>query len=176
MARRYAILAPLGLVYVYPTNLQTYSTVLTFIMAMALYPEKQREAQAELDEVVGTERMPKISDKVSLPYVNALIKETMRWHPALPLSTLRSLPGAERCRPSHPVSYRHCSLHFRRRRVRGVHHPEGDDRHAQCLVRRPSLVGLSRALTRMLCQGARFLEAWAIRPRGFRPRTVPRDD
>ena len=55
-------------------------------MAMALHPDKLRKAQAELDEVVGTERMPTISDKASLPYVNALIKETMRWHPALPLS------------------------------------------------------------------------------------------
>ena len=76
---------------------QTYSNVLAFIMAMALYPGKQRKAQTDSDEVVGTERMPKISDKASLPYVNVLIKETIRWHPALPLSTLRSLPGAERC-------------------------------------------------------------------------------
>ncbi|KAM5543795.1 hypothetical protein V8D89_002412 [Ganoderma adspersum] len=67
----------------------TYSTVLTCIMAMALHPDKLRKAQAELDEVVGTERMPTISDKGSLPYVNALIKETMRWHPALPLSIAR---------------------------------------------------------------------------------------
>ena len=61
-------------------------------MAMALHPEKLRKAQAELDDVLGTERMPKISDKVNLPYVNAVIKETMRWHPALPLSTPSRLP------------------------------------------------------------------------------------
>ncbi|EJF59311.1 cytochrome P450 [Dichomitus squalens LYAD-421 SS1] len=67
----------------------TYSTVLTCLMAMALHPDKLRKAQAELDEIVGTERMPKISDKVNLPYVNAVIKETMRWHPALPLSIAR---------------------------------------------------------------------------------------
>nr|VWP02507.1 Arg-6 protein [Ganoderma boninense] len=67
----------------------TYSTVLTCIMAMALHPDTLRKAQAELDEVVGTERMPMISDRASLPYVNAIIKETMRWHPALPLSIAR---------------------------------------------------------------------------------------
>lgn len=54
-------------------------------MAMALYPGALRKAQSELDRVVGTERMPTIDDRGSLPYVNAVIKETMRWHPALPL-------------------------------------------------------------------------------------------
>ncbi|KAJ7618383.1 cytochrome P450 [Roridomyces roridus] len=67
-----------------------YATILTFMMAMAMYPEKQRLAQAEIDRVVGSERMPSVSDRASLPYVNALIKETMRWHPALPLGIARS--------------------------------------------------------------------------------------
>jgi len=55
------------------------------MMAMALYPEKQKSGQAELDRVVGTERMPTIDDLPSSPYVNAISKETMRWHPAFPL-------------------------------------------------------------------------------------------
>jgi len=67
----------------------TFATVLTFMMAMALYPEKQKSGQAELDRVVGTERMPTIDDLPSLPYVNAIIKETMRWHPAFPLGVAR---------------------------------------------------------------------------------------
>ena len=52
---------------------------------MALNPGKQRLAQAEIDNVVGLDRLPTIEDKSSLPYVNALIKETMRWHPVAPL-------------------------------------------------------------------------------------------
>ncbi|KAI0666405.1 cytochrome P450 [Trametes maxima] len=68
----------------------TYSTVLVFVMAMALHPDKLRKAQEEIDRVVGTERMPLISDRPDLPYVDALIKETMRWHPTLPLSIARS--------------------------------------------------------------------------------------
>ena len=97
---------------------QTYSTVLTCIMAMALHPDKLHKAQAELDEVVGTERMPTISDKASLPYVNALIKETMRWHPALPLSMLPNpleTSGAGTgtdCSIPIPLAYRYRSLHF----------------------------------------------------------------
>lgn len=53
---------------------------------MALHPEKQQLAQAEIDNVVGAGRLPTIDDRSSLPYVNAVIKETMRWHPILPLS------------------------------------------------------------------------------------------
>lgn len=67
----------------------TYSTVLTAIIAMVLNPDKQSRAQDEIDTVVGTHRLPTINDKNSLPYVEALIKETMRWHPALPLSIAR---------------------------------------------------------------------------------------
>lgn len=59
------------------------------MMAMALYPEKQRRAQVEIDEIVGHERLPLISDLPNLPYVNAIIKETMRWHPVLPLGIAR---------------------------------------------------------------------------------------
>ncbi|KAJ3552582.1 hypothetical protein NM688_g4079 [Phlebia brevispora] len=64
----------------------TYATVLTCIMAMALHPEYQKSAQEEIDRVVGKDQLPRISDRDRLPYVNAVIKETMRWHPALPLS------------------------------------------------------------------------------------------
>ena len=70
-------------------------------MAMALHPEKLRKAQAELDDVLGMERMPKISDKVNLPYVNALIKEVMRWNPAVPLG---EFPCADP-RSSLPVQF-----------------------------------------------------------------------
>ncbi|KAJ7626268.1 cytochrome P450 [Mycena polygramma] len=66
-----------------------YATILTFMMAMALHPDKQRLAQAEIDEIVGYERLPTISDLPNLPYVNAVIKETMRWHPVLPLGIAR---------------------------------------------------------------------------------------
>lgn len=56
-----------------------------FFLAIALYPEVQKKAQKELDAVVGTERLPDFSDRPSLPYVNAIIKELLRWHPVTPL-------------------------------------------------------------------------------------------
>ena len=57
----------------------------TFFLAMALDPEVQKRAQKELDAVVGTERLPEPSDRPSLPYVNALVKELFRWHLATPI-------------------------------------------------------------------------------------------
>ncbi|ESK92323.1 cytochrome P450 [Moniliophthora roreri MCA 2997] len=58
---------------------------------MARYPDKLRHAQAEIDRVLGGKRMPTIADMPNLPYVNALIKETMRWCPVVPMSLPRRL-------------------------------------------------------------------------------------
>ena len=67
------------------TVFQTFSTLLSFFMAMAMYPEVQVKAQAELDAVVGRERLPTFSDKPHLPYVESVLKEVLRWNPVLPL-------------------------------------------------------------------------------------------
>lgn len=56
-------------------------------MAMALHPEKQAEVHAELDRIVGAQRFPQLQDRGHLPYLEAVIKETARWHPVLPLGT-----------------------------------------------------------------------------------------
>lgn len=53
-------------------------------MAMALHPEVQKKAQAELDQVLGG-RLPEFADRPNLPYINAVIKETGRWQPVAPL-------------------------------------------------------------------------------------------
>ncbi|KAI0712389.1 cytochrome P450 [Earliella scabrosa] len=55
------------------------------IMAMVSNPNAQRKAQAELDTVVGHNRLPEMEDRDDLPYVNAIVKEAMRWHTAVPL-------------------------------------------------------------------------------------------
>ncbi|KAF5325396.1 hypothetical protein D9619_009676 [Psilocybe cf. subviscida] len=64
----------------------TISAIQSFFLAMAKYPEAQRKAQAELDAVIGSHRLPEFSDRLSLPYINALVKETMRWQLVLPLA------------------------------------------------------------------------------------------
>lgn len=60
---------------------------------MCLYPEVQRKAQAELDQVLGG-RLPEFSDRASLPYINAVVKESNRWQLVLPLGSLFFLNGA----------------------------------------------------------------------------------
>ena len=51
---------------------------------MTLYPDVARKAQAELDAVVGTDRLPRVSDRENLPYTNAVALEIMRWHCVAP--------------------------------------------------------------------------------------------
>lgn len=45
---------------------------------MMLFPSVQKTAQTELDEVVGSDRLPTIEDYKSLPYMRQLIKEALR--------------------------------------------------------------------------------------------------
>ena len=51
---------------------------------MLLYPEVQRKAQVELDNIVGPERLPDLSDYQRCDYLKALVLETLRWMPVLP--------------------------------------------------------------------------------------------
>jgi cytochrome P450 len=53
-------------------------------MAMALYPQVQKKAQAELDRVLDG-RLPEFNDRPNLPYINAMIKESARWQSVTPL-------------------------------------------------------------------------------------------
>ena len=52
---------------------------------MTIFPRVQERAQAEIDAVIGSERLPSLDDKKNLPYVEALIKEVFRWNSVLPL-------------------------------------------------------------------------------------------
>ncbi|KAF9807676.1 hypothetical protein IEO21_08134 [Rhodonia placenta] len=67
------------------------STVLSFILAMLHYPDVQKKAQAEIDAVVGSGRLPQVSDRPSLPYVRSLIAEVYRWLPVGPLGAPHAL-------------------------------------------------------------------------------------
>ena len=64
---------------------QTASAILTFILAMVLHPDIQIRAQKEIYTVIGVGRLPDVDDRDKLPYVNAVLAETLRWHPVTPL-------------------------------------------------------------------------------------------
>ncbi|KAF9232730.1 cytochrome P450 [Melanogaster broomeanus] len=67
----------------------TSSSLAVFFLAMVLYPEAQRRAQAEIDAVVGNDRLPTFEDRPSMPFLEATLRETLRWHPVAPLSIAR---------------------------------------------------------------------------------------
>jgi cytochrome P450 len=51
---------------------------------MILFPVVATKAQDEIDRVVGSDRLPSFQDRESLPYVDALAKEVLRWHSVVP--------------------------------------------------------------------------------------------
>ncbi|KAI0670932.1 cytochrome P450 [Trametes maxima] len=63
----------------------SFSTMMGFFLAMSQYPEVRKKAQAELDAVVGRDRLPDYTDRDDLVYVNAIVKECLRWHVVIPL-------------------------------------------------------------------------------------------
>ncbi|KAJ7320735.1 cytochrome P450 [Mycena albidolilacea] len=71
---------------VYSAGADTTATALTnFVLAMSLYPDVQRRAHAELDTVVGRGRLLDFDDRGKLPYLGAILKETLRWKAVTPL-------------------------------------------------------------------------------------------
>ncbi|KAL4264953.1 cytochrome P450 family protein [Pleurotus pulmonarius] len=60
------------------------SYIQNFVLALACHPACQDKAQAEIDRVIGGERIPTLEDFDDLPYLRALIKEVHRFRPVLP--------------------------------------------------------------------------------------------
>ncbi|QRV83120.1 cytochrome P450 family protein [Ceratobasidium sp. AG-Ba] len=63
----------------------TVASLMAFVQAMIMHPEVQEKVQAELDAVVGEDRLPELSDRDALPYLDCVLKESLRWHSPLPL-------------------------------------------------------------------------------------------
>nr|BED43018.1 cytochrome P450 monooxygenase [Trametes versicolor] len=73
-----------GLAYLTGADTSLFAIQAMFL-AMVTHPGVQRKAQQELDAVVGSNRLPEFSDRDSLPYINAVVKEVIRWHSVVPL-------------------------------------------------------------------------------------------
>ena len=59
---------------------ETTSTTLRWaILYMIAFPDVQRKVREEIDRVVGRSRVPKLSDKINLPYTDAVIHEVQRF-------------------------------------------------------------------------------------------------
>jgi len=57
----------------------------SLFLALTLYPEVQKRAQAELDTVISRDRLPIFEDKPRLPYIEAVCKELARWQMVTPM-------------------------------------------------------------------------------------------
>ncbi|KAA1476669.1 cytochrome P450 [Dentipellis sp. KUC8613] len=68
----------------------TVSTTLTAILGLLLHPHVQDRARQEIDRVIGRHRLPTYEDRDSLPYIEAIYREALRWHPVFPLSVARA--------------------------------------------------------------------------------------
>ncbi|XP_068552030.1 cytochrome P450 1A5-like [Anas acuta] len=56
------------------------------LMYLVTYPNIQKRIQAELDQTIGRERRPRLSDQGTLPYTEAFILETFRHSSFLPFT------------------------------------------------------------------------------------------
>ncbi|KAF9451579.1 cytochrome P450 [Macrolepiota fuliginosa MF-IS2] len=64
----------------------TVSAINTFLLMMVCHPDIQIKAQQELDRVIGNSQLPDFSDEAALPYVSALVKETLRYQAITPFA------------------------------------------------------------------------------------------
>ncbi|MCD9639513.1 hypothetical protein HAX54_024095 [Datura stramonium] len=76
----------------------TVAILLEWILArMVLHPDIQAKVQREIDQVVGTDRAVSDSDLPNLPYLQAIVKETLRVHPPGPLLSWARLAIHDTC-------------------------------------------------------------------------------
>ncbi|KAJ2919370.1 hypothetical protein MD484_g981, partial [Candolleomyces efflorescens] len=64
----------------------TASWATALVYCLASYPDVQAKVRAELDAVVGSDRLPLVTDREKLPYLHAVVKEVGRWHSLGPLT------------------------------------------------------------------------------------------
>lgn len=54
---------------------------------MMMFPQVQKTAQEHIDRVVGPDRLPTLEEVAELPYIRAVVKETIRWMPTIILGS-----------------------------------------------------------------------------------------
>ncbi|KAG6371202.1 cytochrome P450 [Boletus reticuloceps] len=62
------------------------SVLRTFFLMMMVDQVAQEKAQAQIDAVVGRDRLPGMEDRPLLPFIDAIFRETLRYSPVAPLS------------------------------------------------------------------------------------------
>ncbi|OCH95809.1 cytochrome P450 [Obba rivulosa] len=68
----------------------TVTAIHSFFLAMLVHPEVLTKAQEEIDRVIGKDRLPTFEDRDSLPYIDWVVWECLRWIPVTPLGIAHS--------------------------------------------------------------------------------------
>ena len=83
--------------------MQTAVVLTTFILMMIRHPEVAKKAQAEIDEVIGSDQLPSLEDRVYLPYIDCILKEVMRCVPRDLSLAIFLIEGRSRVNPPVPL-------------------------------------------------------------------------
>ena len=86
--------------------IETISSMTSLFLALVLFPHAQKRAQAELDVVVGRDRLPAFDDRPRLPYIEAFCKEVMRWQMVTPIGMILGLSMIPEDRNDRNVTFR----------------------------------------------------------------------
>jgi cytochrome P450 len=66
-------------------GVDTMSATLTVLFQqLVFHPEVLKKAQKEIDDVVGSDRLPRFEDREELPYLDYLLTEALRFYPVVP--------------------------------------------------------------------------------------------
>ncbi|EIW83934.1 cytochrome P450 [Coniophora puteana RWD-64-598 SS2] len=63
----------------------TAMTLTNLTLALVLNPQVQERVMRDIEAVVGSDRLPDLSDRSALPYIDAIVREVHRWRPLVPL-------------------------------------------------------------------------------------------
>jgi hypothetical protein len=112
----------------------TVSAIHSYFLAMLIWPDIQTKAQAEVDHVIGKDRLPVFEDAPNMPYVQAVINECLRWIPVFPLCKSPQLYYIIRLAKLANITSSCPACHKPVWRVSGLPHSEGNHNIWRCLV------------------------------------------
>ena len=69
----------------------------SLILMLLLRPDIKERARHELEEVIGTGKLPTFDDIGTVPYIDALIMELFRQYPIVPLGPYANLTYQNSC-------------------------------------------------------------------------------
>ncbi|KAG5644264.1 hypothetical protein DXG03_008749 [Asterophora parasitica] len=82
--QEYVIKSTAGSMYAAGSD-STVSALASCILGLLQNPEVLKKAQQEVDSVVGLNQLPSFDEESSLPYITAIVMETLRWREVTPI-------------------------------------------------------------------------------------------